>query len=178
MCDFSKLSDLIRSQMEWSPVKQELERLKMPINLLKEVLFLFGTEWTQSYGYSIMKAVYKGKSTKEVAEYVYNTLCDQDLYKVASYFGGGQDVPEVENNIDGKPATDSVIFVFGNDENGAVELAKAFQHIQHQYSYGWDVLIEVTCLALVDWDMLEPGDKFFQKFIVCLSKELTVDEVC
>ncbi|KAL7720137.1 Uncharacterized protein QTN25_002658 [Entamoeba marina] len=172
-----QIFEQLASVADWDTIKNKIDSQKVPLSLLLEVLYLIGEDVSQAYGYSIMKLIFKGKDLKEVAEFIYNNLCDQDIFLVAEYLGGIQNIPEVERNIEGKPVEDSAIYVFGNDAEGAKNLGLVFKYLQHQYSLGWEDLISVVSSAMKNWGLLSPGDKFLQLFLCTIAKELTVDEV-
>ncbi|KAL7719131.1 Uncharacterized protein QTN25_003507 [Entamoeba marina] len=146
-----QIFEQLASVADWDTIKNKIDSQKVPLSLLLEVLYLIGEDVSQAYGYSIMKLIFKGKDLKEVAEFIYNNLCDQDIFLVAEYLGGIQNIPEVERNIEGKPVEDSAIYVFGNDAEGAKNLGLVFKYLQHQYSLGWEDLISVVSSAMKNW---------------------------
>ncbi|ELP87528.1 hypothetical protein EIN_098550 [Entamoeba invadens IP1] len=166
----------LASVADWEVVKQKIKEQNVPLNLFNEVIYMLGVDLGQAFGYSIIKILFEGKDLRDIAEFIYNDLCDQDVYHVSEYLGGLQNIPEVENDINGKPAENSAIFVFGNDADGAKKVAYVLNYLHHEYSLGWDDLILVIATALSNWGLLDPSDRFLQLFLVSVSKELTVDE--
>ncbi|BFU23224.1 hypothetical protein KM1_197510 [Entamoeba histolytica HM-3:IMSS] len=166
----------LASVADWETIKNTIKSQQVPLNLFGEVMYLLGVDVGQAFGYSIMKLLFEGKDLRDIAEFIYNDLCDQDIFHVSEYLGGFQNTPEVECNIDGKPAENSAIYVFGNDAEGAKKLSYVLTYLQHEYSLGWDDLIMVISTALSNWGLLNPSDKFLQLFLLYVSKELTVDE--
>ena len=170
---FEKLAQ----EYDWSIIKSTIKKHQIPLKLMNELLFLLGSEIGQEYGYSIIKLFFEGKDLRDVAEFIYNDLCDQDIYHVSEFLGGYQNTPEIEYNIEGKKVENGAIFVFGNDADGAKKISYILTYLQSEYSLGWDDLIMVIATALKNWELLDPSDRFLQLFLLSVSKELTVDEV-
>ena len=101
----------LANAIDWNTIKSTIKQHQIPLKMMNELLFLLGSDIGQEYGYSIIKLIFEGKDLRDIAEFIYNDLCDQDIYHVSEFLGGYQNTSEIEYNIEGKKVENGAIFV-------------------------------------------------------------------